>query len=238
MHDTLIVMGNGPSLAQLTNFHRLKHYAVDTIGMNAAYRYWQRVNWYPTYYCCFDYVVTDSHRHNLINMMNNPEIPIKKYFLLKRICKSPKLNLVQIKQKEIGSFSTSLDNFGYGGGTGQCACELGACMGYKKIILIGIDATYTELINECGEKTQDGKRILYIKRTPKKNPNYFIDDYQQEGDVYNIPQCEKFHKAPWIKFAEFAEENDIQVINCGGPQSQIDIFKRDTLESALAPYRL
>lgn len=238
IRDALLIMGNGPSLAQLNDFHILDRYAIDTIGMNSAYRYWEKLSWYPKYYCSFDHVVTECHSTNLVRMINDPSISIEKYFLLKRICSSPKLQVVRIKQKKIGSFSTSFENFGYGGGTGQCAAELGVCMGYKKLFLIGIDANYTEFIDECQEKIIDGKKVLQIKKTPKKNLNYFFDDYQQEGDVYNIPQCEKYHMAPWAKFAEFAKKNQIEVTNCGGAQSKIKVFNRKTIYEALAPYKL
>src|SRR3546814_13204167 len=30
--------------------------------MNAAYRFWDRTNFYPTYYCCLDTVVLESHK--------------------------------------------------------------------------------------------------------------------------------------------------------------------------------
>ncbi len=230
-------MGNGPSLAQLNDFHRLDNYAVDTIGMNAAYRYWKKINWYPTYYCCFDHVVTNHHKKAIIEMIENPNIGIQKYFLLQKITDSEKLQVVDISGG-IGTFSNNFENFGYGGGTGQCACEIGVCLGYQKLILIGIDGCYVELIDECGKKEIDGKTVLSINETPKKNPNYFIDDYQQKGDVYNIPQCNKFHVEPWYRFEEFATQNQVDVVNCGERQSKINVFRRSTLENELASYRL
>ena len=51
--DTLVVLGNGPSLEGF-DFARLRPF--DVIGMNAAYRYWDEIGWYPTYYICLDTV--------------------------------------------------------------------------------------------------------------------------------------------------------------------------------------
>ncbi len=45
MTDLCIVMGNGPSLKGF-DFTRLN--GVTTLGMNAAYRYWDQIGWYPT----------------------------------------------------------------------------------------------------------------------------------------------------------------------------------------------
>ncbi len=56
---TLVIMGNGPSLKKI-DFDLLR--SVDTFGLNAAYRAYPRLNWWPTYHGCFDFVVTDSHR--------------------------------------------------------------------------------------------------------------------------------------------------------------------------------
>ena len=53
-----IIMGNGPSIKGF-DFHRLKDF--DVFGMNAAYRYWDKINWYPQYYSCLDIVVGLSH---------------------------------------------------------------------------------------------------------------------------------------------------------------------------------
>ena len=64
-------MGNGPSLAEV-DFDMLKGF--DTFGLNSAYRAYERLNWWPTYHGCFDYIVTDNHTEafqNLINSVNN-----------------------------------------------------------------------------------------------------------------------------------------------------------------------
>ena len=68
---TIILMGNGPSLADV-DFADLEGY--DTFGLNSAYRAYERLNWYPTYHGCFDYRVTDNHRDNFINLIENSPI--------------------------------------------------------------------------------------------------------------------------------------------------------------------
>ena len=64
--DTLIVMGNGPSLADV-DFNMLDGY--DTFGLNSAYRAYRRLDWWPTYHGCFDYRVTDSHKEEFIKLI-------------------------------------------------------------------------------------------------------------------------------------------------------------------------
>ena len=63
-------------------------------------------------------------------------------------------------------------------------------LGFNDIHIMGIDCNYKEFLPET-EKLEDG--TLKITKTPDNNPNYFIDDYQREGDIYNKPNCEKVH---------------------------------------------
>ena len=71
MSDTIIVMGNGPSLKDV-DFSTLEGY--DTFGLNAAYRAYYRMNWFPTYHGCFDYRVTDNHRESFSKLMETNKI--------------------------------------------------------------------------------------------------------------------------------------------------------------------
>ena len=63
---TLILLGNGPSLRGF-DFARLRKF--DCIGMNAAYRYWHQIGWYPRYYICLDLVVGVSHKDAIVDMV-------------------------------------------------------------------------------------------------------------------------------------------------------------------------
>lgn len=54
----LVVLGDTPALRGF-DLHRLAQ--VHTIGLNTAYRQWQKLNWYPTYYCYLD--LESIHEH-------------------------------------------------------------------------------------------------------------------------------------------------------------------------------
>ena len=90
--DTIVVMGNGPSLKDV-DFDMLND--VDTFGLNSAYRAYERMDWWPTYHGCFDYRVTDSHRENFINLIENS--PIERCFYIKNISKSPGMQHVKAR---------------------------------------------------------------------------------------------------------------------------------------------
>jgi len=63
MNDTIIIIGNGPSTKALAEygFHNLPD-SIDTFAMGAAYRYFERINWWPNYYAWCDVKVAHSHR--------------------------------------------------------------------------------------------------------------------------------------------------------------------------------
>jgi len=223
---TIVIMGNGPSLKGV-DFNKLRN--VDTFGMNGAYRYYYRNNWWPTYFACFDYTVTDNHAKEYKKMIENPNIPIKQYFLIRYISNSPKLKYLKFSNEKVGSFSLDFDTFGYGGNTGVNCCQVASILGYKKIILIGVDCSYVEKVP--GSATKGGR--LEMIKTPETNPNYFFDDYQQKGDRYNLPKPGVFHIPAWRLFAIHAKKQGIDVVNCS-PISKVDCFRKSTLDKELS----
>ena len=90
---TIIIMGNGPSLADI-NFADLNGF--DTFGLNSAYRAYERMNWWPTYHGCFDYRVTENHQDNFINLIENT--PIKKSFYIINISNHKDFQFVNMQK--------------------------------------------------------------------------------------------------------------------------------------------
>ena len=227
-NKTLILMGNGPSLAQV-DFDMLKGY--DTFGLNSAYRAYPRLNWWPTYHGCFDYRVTDNHKENFIELINSGKI--KKHFYIRNLSDKDNFQYVNLlpfgttnrMNNKLEDFKKFHDN----GNSGANACSVGVCLGYKKIILLGVDCNYVEFVD--GSK-RDGPGGLVMEKTPDKNPNYWFDDYQQKGDEYNVPDGLSFHMPTWNLFAYRAVQADIEVVNCS-PITTLRGFKRMSLKDAL-----
>ena len=66
----IAILGNGNSLSNI-DFTKLE---CDTMGMCVAFRYWEKVNWYPTYYCCVDYGVLKSHLDKIKDMAKKDKL--------------------------------------------------------------------------------------------------------------------------------------------------------------------
>ena len=221
-------MGNGPSLKDV-DFDMLEGF--DTFGLNSAYRAYPRLNWWPTYHGCFDYRVTDNHKDKFIDLINSGKI--KKHFYIRNL--SDKENFQHVNLLPFGSTNRmnnkieDFENFHDNGNSGANASSVGVCLGYKKIILVGVDCNYVEFVD--GSK-KDGPGGLVMEKTPDKNPNYWFDDYQQKGDEYNVPAGLSFHMPTWNLFAYRAAHANIEVINCS-PITTLRGFKRMPLKEAL-----
>ena len=226
--DTIVIMGNGPSLKDV-DFNMLNGF--DTFGLNAAYRAYERMDWWPKYHGCFDYIVTDSHKESYINLIE--ESPIEKCFYIKDISENEEsfqfINLLPYgTTSKWNSKKEDFAQFHDNGNSGANACSVAACLGYKKIILLGVDCNYVEFVDGSAK---DGTALQMV-RTPDTNPNYWFDDYQQKGDKYNVPDGLTFHMPTWNAFAYRAAHANVEVINCS-PITALRCFKRTTLEEAL-----
>ena len=226
---TLIVMGNGPSLGDV-DFETLRDF--DTFGLNAAYRAYERMNWYPTYFGCFDYIVNDSHKEQFTKLIEDETNGIKKFFFLRQFVDTPRQQKIWLlpygKHNHLPQDTADFYYFNDGGSSGANASQIGICLGYKKIILVGVDCNYIEFVE--GSK-QEGVKLV-MDKTPEKNPNYWFDDYQQEGDEYNIPRGAEFHAPTWELLSKKAAAAGIDIVNCS-TNTTLTCFRRSTLEKEL-----
>ena len=182
-NNSVIVIGNGPS-ASLVNFNSIKNLNIPTCGMNSAYRLWERINFRPTYYICMDSVVIKSHAPAISRLID--EDRIQQFFLRNEFLdlypqylNHPRIIWFDdIRSEDNPLFTTNWIT------TGSWSLRWMLSLSYRLIATIGIDANYQEILKEA---TKSGKLELEINTTPKYNPNYFFDDYQQAGDEYNIP---------------------------------------------------
>lgn len=236
---TLVIMGNGPSLRHI-DFNILKD--VDTFGLNSAYRFYEELDFYPTYFGCFDNLVTTNHKESFQNLISDLNIPIKRFFFIQDF-KDPLNRLTRIKfnnkilaeWKKRTGVSKSMDDYWIYENSGASATHAGIAMGYKKIILIGVDCSYVQIV-EGAEQYGDKSNELIITTTPPENPNYWRNDYQVQGDVYHVPDAQKFQKPEWERLAAnlFLDPDaaDVDVYNCS-PTTTLDCFEKANLADVL-----
>jgi hypothetical protein len=202
MSSRMMVLGNGPSLRGVD----LKRAGSSSIGMNAAYRAWDKIGWTPSHYICLDHQLIISHADYILESVQlnrfeglflaaavldvHPEIAendrvifVDQYVEYWYNQYGKKYGLERRHERFFESSNSSLLT------TGSYAIRWAAAMGYDDIGLIGIDCKYVELPE--WKKLGDTKIGLEMATTPKSNPNYFFDDYQQKGDLFNVPNPEE-----------------------------------------------
>ena len=210
---TAFVLGNGPSLAEVS-LPSLSNYA--TIGLNAAYRYWREIDWRPRYYACVDLVVGLSHQDHIAALIE--EGRIEKFLLRDNL----------IEALGITARTDRVVNFDvhHGGKsllsvvpptTGSHAALWAGDMGYRQIVMLGVDARYTEFVE--GAAKRDGIELEIVEA--RDNPNYFFEGYQAPGDRYNIPNPRPdLHVNAWRSAIAHLENAGVAVFNAN-PQSAV-----------------
>lgn len=179
------VLGNGPSLRGFDFKKELSGF--DTFGMNAAYRYWDTIGWYPTYYSCLDRVVGAYHIDAIRRLIENADkYGIQRFLLRENIVDA--LNTLGHSSKVVNYDLLLAADYrwlrGYWYNTGSHTAAWAASIGYKDIILLGVDANYTQFVEGA---TPVNEMVLKLADEPTENPNYFFSDYQRKGDIYHIP---------------------------------------------------
>ena len=230
---TAIILGNGPSLQKLLDFgleNIPKH--IDTIGLNSFYRYSEKIKWYPTYIGSFDVRVTPYHFYDMVKYVENSNV--KKFVCCdwaleyakadEEYYTHPKIHREKNQNGFNPEWYVDLNNMSC---SGNAACKFLMKEGYTKIYLIGVDANYVDFID--GSKRDEGGGLI-MDKTPEKNPNYFWDEYQVEGDEYNVPG-KRGHILSWQETAHNVKKYkpNIEIINLSDI-SEVQFFKFSTIE--------
>tara|TARA_R110000796_G_scaffold219118_2_gene335153 strand:- start:558 stop:1349 length:792 start_codon:yes stop_codon:yes gene_type:complete len=187
-----VVIGNGRSIRGVD----LKSIKCDTIGMCLAFRDWERIDWYPSYYVCVDHVVLKSNIDDIKKLIDGDKC--KGYLLSKSVLKyCPELETEQkiLYLEDLQEQQNNPFRYLKSWCSGSSAFLLSIILGYNDVHVIGIDNNYVEFIKES-KWERDGSLIL--TETPTDNPNYYFDDYQRKGDRYNKPNCENVHMPSWM----------------------------------------
>ena len=195
-----LVFGNGKSLENF-NFKLINREQYDIIGCCLAFRYWDKIDWFPDIYVNVDKVV----------LTKNPDVKewikqkkCKCYILSEEIKKIwmdyPKdgtILFIEDLMNNCNSMFKLVRNWCSG-----TAAVMTALDNYLDIKLAGFDCDYVEFIPES-QRMPDGS--LRIKKTPANNPNYFFNDYQRKGDYYNKPNGKSIHLRSWKELGHILE---------------------------------
>jgi hypothetical protein len=244
--DIFVLLGNGPSLGDV-DLRSLTRY--DTFGLNAAYRAYPRINFWPKYFGCFDALVCSHHAAEFKRLIKDS--PIEKFFFINvddqggqifpepDIRASSRFQNIDFRYRGPGDrdrtdiLSTSFTPFTDMRTSGSNSIQAGLLMGYRKFVLLGVDQNYVEVVD--GAARDNNFHKLVMTETPKENPNYWFADYQVQGDKFNRPNLQGTQIPAWNNLSLTLESLGLQVeiYNCS-PITRLDCFRKATLEQALA----
>lgn len=190
----ILIIGNGKSASQIDWVWLCKNKdKIDTFGINSAYKMYEKLKFYPTYYANLDSVVIKSHSDKLQALLNKQKI--NKCFYLDNVKFNENDTYYRLHKVRPGWKGLSKSNLDFHSwaNTGSDCVQLAIMLGYREIYIIGVDG-YVEKIKESSV-TQ--RKTLTIRETPKDNPNYWFNEYQEKGDEYNVPNASIWHKPGW-----------------------------------------
>ncbi|MDR2668943.1 MAG: hypothetical protein LBC14_03185 [Desulfovibrio sp.] len=244
-----VILGNGPSLRGFDFAKELEGF--DTFGMNAACRYWHTIGWYPTYYASLDPAQSFSLKEEIAELVRNKEYYGINAFLLRQnivtylnipkgsdyvinyefwIVKNKYHTLMQSNRMTTGALTTLW----------------AATLGYKRLILLGMDAHFPAGHEKSLLIARDPKSLankfsytkqVQIEEPSAENANYFFDGYYKKGDrLFTSAEDDKKNGdqaqyESWLFIPRAMQKFGVDVINANY-NSMIDIFSKCTWSEA------
>lgn len=230
-----IILGNGPSLRGFDFAKELD--GLDSFGMNAAYRHWHKIGWYPTYYACCDSAICSSHKTSIEELVFSAKHKgISKFLLRTNIARHLKegLNDKLIVDFDFWMLKNKDNLFKVNGryinayNTGTASVLWAFHLGYKKIILLGVDGKYVQSEYNESEVAVAIKKQLNVMKAASSpcNSNYFFNNYQESQDLFLLHSNQnEYHFQCWENLYNISKKIDISILNAT-PQSSINFFKK------------
>ena len=222
----LLIICNGGSLRGF-DFDKIDREKYDVMTQGLAFRYFHKIRFNFEYYLCVDNVVLKHNEWEICrmfkrNLLKRGMISAKAMFSIESLNKlkrhQGKVDLLETEQKKEQHPLARVDKYT----SGSCAILYGIGLGYRKIKIIGLDNDYTMIDNYM--EREDG--TLEVNERIIDNPNYFFDEYQREGDVFNRPNNIPNLHTDAIKLAlNIAQQEGVKIINYNDKKSFSDFIK-------------
>lgn len=201
---TCIVIGNGPSLKSVSRdfIGSYPSFGTNRIFLRGA----------PTYYVCVNPLVFAADVDKILGISSD-------LIFLPNSFGVEGDKVVPMKMTGDRIFGDPISGF-YEGWTVTFVClELASWMGFKTVLLVGVDHKY-----DLPEGVQGGD----VVRSNGPDPNHFSEDYFGPGYEYHAPDLRKSEYAYRLAFSHF-QRNGGRVLNLT-EGTALNIFPRMTIE--------
>lgn len=203
----IVIIGSGPSI---TKADVLIASSFPTISFNRSYLIFKEWGFSPTYYAAFDPVVIKEIASNVENDIL-PYIGDSLFFnrkLLEILPKHEKIKFINIRQDKTPNFST--EDISDCGTVGASSLQLAGALGYKKIVLLGMDANYS---------------------LQNLSSNHFIPEYSKGIAPPPISSLDFMFKG-WEEVAQLCKNSNIEVVN-SSKITELTCFNKSPLSESL-----
>ena len=222
------IIGNGPSLT-IKDLEKLKEYGEISIASNSIYNLFPDTGWRPTIYTVHDFQEIKKTREKIsavetelkiIAMSADGRIYDIDGAILLRLIEPPKGKIL---------FSNDISKCVYDGSTVtyvsiQCACY----MGFKEIILLGVDHSFAREITKDGKITVNSKIKNHFQKYQTES---FWGNGQKDEEAVVFPL--DLATEAFIEAKHYADEHGIKILNAtrGG---KLEVFERVNFDSLFA----
>lgn len=216
--QTCVIVGNGPSLNR-TNTALLKD--AYTFGANRIYLGIESLGFTPTFYVCVNDLVIEQCWDDIVRL------PMPKFLSSRfRSADKPAERMIWMRTDGVpGAIVAFSDNPVHGVFEGHTvtfvAMQLAYWLGFKKVILVGVDHNFTT-------KGEANATVV----TQESDPNHFRPDYFGKGFRWQLPDLEASEAA--YRLADYVfRRTGREIVDCT-VDGKCQVFRKSTLEVELA----
>lgn len=178
LNERCFIIGNGPSLNK-TNMKLLK--SEYTIGLNRIYLNYANMEFEPTFYCVVNPNVIEQFAHEIDKINSIKFIRKESKGLIKN-----RWNVFFVDSLLGHDFNQNFESLGWyeGWTVTYCAMQVAFYLGFKTVILIGVDHYF----KEAGEPNK-------LVTANAIDSNHFHPDYFGKGTKWQYPDLEHSEKS-------------------------------------------
>jgi hypothetical protein len=205
--ERCFIIGNGPSLKK-TDLKKLKNEF--TIGLNRIYLNYENMGFQTTFLCVTNPNVIQQFSLDIEGLNS-----IKFLRYQSRDCIKNRWNSFFMEHVGSVAFSKDIGNYIWneGGTVTYCAMQVAYFLGFKTVILIGVDHNFP-----------DAGRPNKLVTSKAEDINHFHADYFGKGIKWQYPDLKESEKSYRIAKSEF--ENNERVILDATVGGYLDIFPK------------
>ncbi len=219
------IIGNGPSLT-IRDLEKLKEFGEISIASNSIYNLFSTTEWRPSIYTVHDFQEIKK-THEKISAVKS-ELKIIAMSASGRIYDIDGAILIRLIDPMNGAihFSDDISKCVYDGGTvTYVSIQCAVYMGFRDIILLGVDHSFAR------EQTKDG-RITVNDEIKNHFGNYQTKEFWGNGqtDEEAVVFPVDFATNAFIEARRYADEHGIRILNAtrGG---KLEVFERVNFDS-------